>query len=595
MNVHKHFINTPLAPPFFYSNRCCFVSLEINRLSGKLGVIKVRRSGADQKTRIGREMRADKNFIFSSHLRRNRAPCLPPTGLAPRSRTGRLLPFRGKPSVGAGSGAALLRNRPIFLPPGGPPIGKAPSQRVQGRYFSRSRDKPSLPPLSEAGGCPSSCLHSLAIGLADSGCPSGRHTFQKFYFKKTIINNISRQKKHTFSMIKGDKMIILRPLLKFSRFEFLKFCEFWYLPIIPDFTNFNVCFRRNNLRLQFIPYLKIFLNLNLSQKIDQFQQILKLENQYLQFILKKIHGGTFYGETPSRLDRPPKGGLPLSPMGLPLGEQAHLAMARCCGERSAPAKLDPRLPLGLPPASFTPSKSSLGRRPLCADGTEGTPPGARRAAFRGKPSARVPLDRPSTFGEATKGFQGVPLRSSARLLPGGFPKAKSKPFATSPWRMGDAQSIGRPSWGKRQAFSSSPLAKRQRAEPKPDASCAPSGRKRRKARPPEGRSMGNRQAQLPASAGCHTRHKAKPPSSGANAVIGQFSLCTKPDRKRLSAHVSPKSGCFLHDYRKNYFFYFPKIFQYLIIHNFYYLVSKKISFNEISCIFQKLKPQSKSK
>ena len=124
-----------------------------------------------------------------------------------------------------------------------------------------------------------------------------RHTFTKFYFKKTIIDNISRQKKHVFSVQKkNNKIIILRPFLQFSRFEFLKFCEFWYLPIIPDFTNFNVCFRRNHLRLQFIPYLKIFLNINLFSKIHQFQQILKLENQYLQLIWKKIYGVTSDGQ-----------------------------------------------------------------------------------------------------------------------------------------------------------------------------------------------------------------------------------------------------------------------------------------------------------
>ena len=575
MNVHKHFINTPLAPPFFYSNRGCFVSLEIYQLSGKLAVRKARKSGAYQKVRIGREMRAYKNFILSSHMRRNWALSSRPTGCAHRELAGAAPSghwarrAEGKPSAGAGLGAARRRNR--FLPRlanAARPIGKAPS-RVQGRDFSRSRAKPSLQPSAlrlwgrapEAWRRPGaqrargglegrrSCRHSLAIGLADSGCRSGRHTFKKFYFKKTIINNISRQKKHTFAMIKGYKMIILRPLLKFSRFEFLKFCEFWYLPIVPDFTNFNVCFRRNNLRLQFIPYLKIFLNLNLSQKIDQFQQILKLENQYLQLILKKIHGGTFYGETPGLLDRPPKGGLGRS--GRALAPQGHLAMARCCGARypSVPGKLDPRLPLGLPTLSFTPSKSSaeLGCRPLCGDGREGAihpSPWGRGHGEASRPrhhpgsSPRVRCHRPSTFGEATKGFQGAPLGLSG------------KPSAPSPWRM-------RP----------------------PSARLSPNGL--------------DLQAQLPASAGGH--HKAKPSRLGANAVSGKFSLCTKPDGKRLSTHVSPKSWCFLQDFRKNYFFYFPKIFQYLIIHNFYYLVSKKISFNEISCIFQKLKPQSKSK
>ena len=121
----------------------------------------------------------------------------------------------------------------------------------------------------------------------------GRHIFKKFYVKKTIFTNISCQKKQQISL-QLNNIIILRPLLKFSRFKLLKFCEFWYLPIIPDFTNFNVCFRRNNLRLQFIPYLKIFLNLNLFKKIDQFQQKLNLENQYLQLFLQKIAKAPLY-------------------------------------------------------------------------------------------------------------------------------------------------------------------------------------------------------------------------------------------------------------------------------------------------------------
>ena len=125
----------------------------------------------------------------------------------------------------------------------------------------------------------------------------GRHIFQKFYVK----HNISNQKKQfNFAFGEGEaqigrsQIIILRPFLQFSRFELLKFCEFWNLPILPDFTNLNACFRRNHLRLQWIPYLKIFLNLNLFNKIDQFQQILHLENQYLHLFLQKIFLSPLY-------------------------------------------------------------------------------------------------------------------------------------------------------------------------------------------------------------------------------------------------------------------------------------------------------------
>ena len=462
-------------------------------------------------SKIGWKMRACKNFILStSHIRRNWVPCLQRTTFLQRRRTG---------------------------------LG------------------------------PSSCRHSSAIGLADSGGRSGRHTFKKFYFKKTIIDNISRQKKHTFSINQGYKMIILRPLLQFSRFEFLKFCEFWYLPIIPDFTNFNVCFRRNNLRLQFIPYLKIFLNLNLFQKIDQFQQILKLENQYLQFILKKIHGGTFYGETAGQalgpFDFAPEGRRQRQGLRLRRSQSAPLTSPQRGRARAAWLGADK-------------SGSTLWGEGHLALGPS-LPPNAT-TSLRGV----KPMDRPPKGGAPPPARLASPLRLRSAL---GLPPASITPSKSS-------AKIYRPSLG--------PLGKHPWGEQKSDG---------RKARPPAGlaarRSIGipNRQAFslsgfrpksqslgiALAGRGTRTRHKAKPPCSGANAVSNKFSLFPTPDGRGFGAHASPKSRCFLHNYRKNYFFYFPKIFQYLIIHNFYYLVSKKISFNEISCIFQKLKPQSKSK
>ena len=306
MNVHKHFINILRAPPSFYSTLFC-IPRNISTF-GKTGRYK---SAVERcLSKIGWKMRACKNFILStSHIRRNWVPCLQRTTFLQRRRTG---------------------------------LG------------------------------PSSCRHSSAIGLeaspSDSGGRSGRHTFKKFYFKKTIIDNISRQKKHTFSINQGYKMIILRPLLQFSRFEFLKFCEFWYLPIIPDFTNFNVCFRRNNLRLQFIPYLKIFLNLNLFQKIDQFQQILKLENQYLQFILKKIHGGTFYGET---------AGQALGPFGAPSGQKRQGPFGAPSGQKRqgpfdfAPEDLRPRGPKQRQGLRLRRSQSAPLTSPQIAFGPEG--------------------------------------------------------------------------------------------------------------------------------------------------------------------------------------------------------------------------------
>lgn len=86
----------------------------------------------------------------------------------------------------------------------------------------------------------------------------------------------------------SQKYILLRPLIQFSRFECLKFCEFWSLPVYPDLTNLNLKMERNRLRLQSFPYLKFFFNLHLFNKIDQIQKIINFENQYFKLIIKKF-------------------------------------------------------------------------------------------------------------------------------------------------------------------------------------------------------------------------------------------------------------------------------------------------------------------
>ena len=112
-----------------------------------------------------------------------------------------------------------------------------------------------------------------------------RHKFQKFYFKKSL-------RCKTFKINKQSSLYlniqIYRPLIQFSRFEFLKFCEFWYLPVLPDLTNLNVHFYRNRLRLQSLPYFKFFFNIYLFQKIDSIQKIINLENEYFQLIIQKL-------------------------------------------------------------------------------------------------------------------------------------------------------------------------------------------------------------------------------------------------------------------------------------------------------------------
>lgn len=105
-----------------------------------------------------------------------------------------------------------------------------------------------------------------------------RHKLKKLYIKKNIFKK---------------KILISRPFLFFSRFIFLKFCEFWGLPVYPDLTNLKINLKRNHLRLQVLPYIKFFFNKNLSFKIKQIQKIINFENQYFQKFTRKIYFSFF--------------------------------------------------------------------------------------------------------------------------------------------------------------------------------------------------------------------------------------------------------------------------------------------------------------
>lgn len=97
-----------------------------------------------------------------------------------------------------------------------------------------------------------------------------RHSFQKLY-----IFSRNGEFHHLY---------LLRPFIQSSRFEILKFCEFWTLPVYPDLTNFQYFSIRNRLRSHFFPYMKIFMNLNFFKNIDQFLFLNSLNDQYFQSI-----------------------------------------------------------------------------------------------------------------------------------------------------------------------------------------------------------------------------------------------------------------------------------------------------------------------
>ena len=195
------------------------------------------------------------------------SPPKDPKGLRFPPSGGKMAPLSAEPrAVHFVHSTKALRVAERLRPTGAPEVGlwlRPCSRRSRGSEGSGAR----LVSRAEPFGCSES-----EVAFRPEGAKQTRHQkLIKFSIKKNIY-----------------PILLGRPLIKFSRFECCKFCEFWNLPIYPDFTNLNINSCRNRLRLQLIPYLKYFFNINLNQKITQIQELINLENQYFKTITQKI-------------------------------------------------------------------------------------------------------------------------------------------------------------------------------------------------------------------------------------------------------------------------------------------------------------------
>ena len=85
-----------------------------------------------------------------------------------------------------------------------------------------------------------------------------------------------------------EKISVIRPLLVLNRFQILKMCIFFHLPIYIDSTNKLMNFRRNRLRYQIIPLFKIFLNPKFNTALNRFISLTNCENSYFKNHVKNI-------------------------------------------------------------------------------------------------------------------------------------------------------------------------------------------------------------------------------------------------------------------------------------------------------------------
>ena len=79
---------------------------------------------------------------------------------------------------------------------------------------------------------------------------------------------------------KRTKSYIIRPLLSLTRLEILQLCFFWKLPIYFDSTNRLMNFRRNRLRFQVFPILKIFFNPKIEVSLVRFISTIDFDDYY---------------------------------------------------------------------------------------------------------------------------------------------------------------------------------------------------------------------------------------------------------------------------------------------------------------------------
>lgn len=81
---------------------------------------------------------------------------------------------------------------------------------------------------------------------------------------------------------KSKTLYLIRPLLIINRLEVFKLVLFWGLPVFVDSTNKLTNFRRNRLRHQICPILRIFFNPKIEIAILRFIETANFEKNYFQ-------------------------------------------------------------------------------------------------------------------------------------------------------------------------------------------------------------------------------------------------------------------------------------------------------------------------
>lgn len=105
-------------------------------------------------------------------------------------------------------------------------------------------------------------------------------------FRGTSINGITSLT--TCKKIK-QQLLIMRPLINFTKTEIAWLCRLFYLPIWSDETNYNLNLKRNRIRYELLPYIQNFFNPNIYQALIDFIYICQQDNEYIKENTVKLY------------------------------------------------------------------------------------------------------------------------------------------------------------------------------------------------------------------------------------------------------------------------------------------------------------------
>ena len=85
-----------------------------------------------------------------------------------------------------------------------------------------------------------------------------------------------------------NEYLLVRPFLSLTRFDLKKICNSWKIPLFPDQSNQKLKYQRNRIRKQILPALRFFFNPQIDTTLYQFIEILKGEQEYMDFLTTRL-------------------------------------------------------------------------------------------------------------------------------------------------------------------------------------------------------------------------------------------------------------------------------------------------------------------